>query len=133
MCFYVLILKLGDIEASARISAHSSVLVLHTDTLRLVSDLSVYCTSTPPYFKRRFKLRLGVFICSSFIMPLLYDGMNTKPTKYLYVFCLVGACNITKEMKLSTLIVKKKVCSELEVFRNVKKKKKRLVNNLSHY
>ena len=57
-------------------------------------------------------------------MPLLYDGMNTKPTKYLYVFCLVGACNITKEMKLSTLIVKKKVCSELEVFRNVKKKKK---------
>lgn len=55
-------------------------------------------------------------------MPLLYDGMNTKPTKYLYVFCLVGACNITKEMKLSTLIVKK-VCSELEVFRNVKKKK----------
>ena len=45
--FYVLILKLGNIEASSvRTSAHSSVLVLHTDTLLLVSDLSVYSDFT---------------------------------------------------------------------------------------
>lgn len=64
-------------------------------------------------------------------MPLLCDGMNTNPAKY--VFCLVCVCNITKQMELSTLIVQK-VCSELEVFLNVKKRKKeRLVKKLSHY
>lgn len=59
-----------------------------------------------------------------FFNALLYDGMNTNPAKYIFLSLLVCVlfhyqANGTKYFNCS------KVCSELEVFLNIKKEKKR--------